>query len=69
MATNTAREMWKSKHPSEQLPKEQNLTISPITAEIEVFLYGLPDDIRNLCILAIKNKNNLFFAIIERVTV
>ncbi len=33
-AINTARAMWKPKHPAGQLPKLQNLTMSPITSDI-----------------------------------
>jgi hypothetical protein len=60
-ATNMARAMWKHKNPSGQLPKLQNLTMSPITSAIENSLNGLPEDIREECILAIKNKRNNTF--------
>jgi hypothetical protein len=57
-ATNMARAMWKWKHPADQLPKLQNLSISPLTASVEDTLNNLPDDIREECILAIKSKRN-----------
>jgi hypothetical protein len=60
-ATNMARAMWKQKHPADQLPKLQNLTISPITAAVKDTLNSLPDDIREDCILAIKRKRNTSF--------
>jgi hypothetical protein len=60
-ATNMARAMWKRKHPAGQLPKLQNMTMSPITAAIEDTLNGLPEDIREECILAIKSKRNNTF--------
>ncbi len=60
-ATNTARAMWKRKHPIDQTPKLQNLSITPVTASIEDTLSGLPDDIREECISAIKNKRNNAF--------
>jgi hypothetical protein len=56
-----ARAMWKRKHPADQLPKLQNRTMSPITAAVEGTLKGLPDDIREECILAIKSKGNNSF--------
>jgi hypothetical protein len=59
-ATNTARAMWKCKHPVGQLPKVQNLTMSPITTAIKETLNGLPEDIREECILAIKKKEQYF---------
>jgi hypothetical protein len=49
------------KYPSEQLSKVQNLTMSQITAAIDDSLNGLLDDIREECILAIKNKRNQNF--------
>ena len=56
-ATNTARAMWKRKNPSGQTaPKINNLTVSPINSEVEDSLNYLPDDIREECIMAIKNK-------------
>jgi hypothetical protein len=60
-ATNTARAMWKRKHPVGQLPKIQNLTMSPITTAIN----GLPEDIREECILPIKTKGTILSAIIK----
>ena len=46
-ATNTARAMWKRKNPSGQtVPKINNLTVRPITSEVEDSLNNLPDDIR-----------------------
>jgi excinuclease UvrABC ATPase subunit len=60
-ATNTARAMWKRKHPVGQLPKLPNLTMSPVTTTIEETINGLPDDIREECILANKNKRNNTF--------
>ena len=60
-ATNMARAMWKRKHPADQLPKLQNLTMSPLTAAVEDTLSSLPDDIRDECILAIKSKRNNSF--------
>ena len=60
-ATNLARAMWKRKHPVDQMPKLQNLTMSPLTATIEDTLSNLPDDIREECIMAIKNKRNNSF--------
>jgi hypothetical protein len=44
-----------------QLPKLQNLTMSPLIAAVEDTLSNLPDDIREECILAIKNKRNNSF--------
>jgi hypothetical protein len=41
-----ARAMWKRKQSSEQLPKVLKLIMSPIPVATEVFLNGLPDDIR-----------------------
>jgi hypothetical protein len=41
-ATNMARAMWKQKHPPDQLPKLQNLTMSPLTAAVEDTLSILP---------------------------
>ncbi len=60
-ATTLARAMWKRKHPADQTQKPQNLTMSPLTATVEDTLNGLPDDIREECILAIKNKRNNSF--------
>ena len=60
-ATNMARAMWKRKHPASQLPKLQNMTMSPITAAIEETLNDLPEDNREECILAIKSKRNNIF--------
>jgi hypothetical protein len=60
-ATNTARAMWKRKHPAGQLPKMQNLIMSPITSAIEDTLNGLPEDIREECISAIKIKRKNAF--------
>jgi hypothetical protein len=60
-AINTAKAMWKRKHPAGQFPKLQNLTMSPITAAIKDTLNGLPEDIREECILAIKSKRNNTF--------
>ncbi len=60
-ATNTARAMWKRKFPIDQLPKVQNVTINPVTASIEDTLNKLPEDIREECILAIRNKRNNTF--------
>jgi hypothetical protein len=60
-ATNMARAMWKRKHPADQLPKLQNLTVSPLTASVEDTLSNLPDDIRDECIMAIKSKRNNSF--------
>jgi hypothetical protein len=60
-ATNMARAMWKQKHPADQLPKLQNLTMSQLTAAVEDTLSNLPDDIREECILAIKSKRNNSF--------
>ncbi len=59
-ATNTARANWKMKYPSEQLPKVQNLTLSPITAAIKGFLNVLHQGRMHL---AIKNKRNQNFII------
>jgi hypothetical protein len=53
--------MWKCKHPANQRPKLQNLTMSPITAAVEDTRNGLPDDIREECKLAIKSKRNSSF--------
>ena len=54
-----ARAMWKRKNPPGQtVPKTNNLTVSPITSAIEESLNNLPDDIREECIMAIKNKRN-----------
>ena len=48
-----------SKKPSGRtLPKIQKLTMSPITSEIKDSLNGLPKDIREECIMTIKNKRN-----------
>jgi hypothetical protein len=56
-ATNTARAMWKRKNPNgAEMPKVQKLTMSPITSEIENTLKNFPEDIRDDCIVAIKNK-------------
>ena len=60
-ATDLARAMWKRKHPVDQMPKLQNLTMSPLTATLEDTLNNLPDDIREECINAIKNKRNNSF--------
>jgi hypothetical protein len=60
-ATNMARAMWKRKHPVGQLPILQNLTMSPITKAIEETFNGLPEDIREEYILAIKDKRNNTF--------
>ena len=60
-ATNLARAMWKRKHPVDQMPKLQNLTMSPLTATLEDTLGNLPDDIREECINAIRNKRNNTF--------
>ena len=60
-ATNTARAMWKRKHPVDQLPKLQSLSMNPVTASIEDTLSGLPEDIREECISAIRNKRNNAF--------
>jgi hypothetical protein len=58
-ATNTARAMWKRKNPNGgEMPKVQKLTLSLITSEIENTLQNLPEDIRDDCIMAIKNKRN-----------
>ncbi len=38
------------------MTKIQNLTMSPITSEIENSLQKLPKDIRGDCIMTIKNK-------------
>jgi hypothetical protein len=35
-ATNTARAIWKHKHPAGQLPKLQNLTMSPVTSALKI---------------------------------
>ena len=60
-ATQTARAMWKRKHPAGVLPvRTQNVTVSPITSDIENSLNNLPDDIREECIAAIKNKRNQY---------
>jgi mannosyltransferase OCH1-like enzyme len=40
------------------MPKISNLTLSPIASEIEDSLQNLPEDIREECIMAIKNKRN-----------
>jgi hypothetical protein len=40
------------------MPKVQKLTMSPITSEIEDTLQNLPEDVRDDCIIAIKNKRN-----------
>jgi hypothetical protein len=56
-----ARAMWKRKHLADQLPKLQNLSMSPLTASVEDTLSNLPDDIRGECILAIKSKRNDLF--------
>jgi hypothetical protein len=53
--------MWKHKHPVDQLPKVQNLTMNPVTASIEDTLNNLPEDIREECISAIRNKRNNAF--------
>jgi hypothetical protein len=60
-ATNTARAMWKRKHPVDQLPKMQTLSMNPVTASIEDTLNTLPEDIREECIAAIRNKRNNAF--------
>ena len=60
-ATKTARAMWKRKYPVDQLPKVQNLTMNPVTASIEDTLNNLPEDIREECISAIRNKRNNAF--------
>ncbi len=60
-ATNTARAMWKRKHPVDQLPKMQNLAINTVKASIEDTLNNLPEDIREECISAIRNKRNNAF--------
>ena len=60
-ATNTARAMWKRKHPVDQLPKMQTLSMNPVTASIEDTLNNLPEDIREECIAAIRNKRNNAF--------
>jgi hypothetical protein len=55
-ATYTARAMWKCKNlVGHIVPKIQNLTMSPITSEIKNSLNNLPEDIRDECIMAIKN--------------
>jgi hypothetical protein len=60
-AMNTARAMGKRKHSADQLPKLQNLTLSHIIAYVKDTLNGLPEDIKEECILAIKNKRNNTF--------
>jgi hypothetical protein len=60
--TNTNRAMWERKYPSGQnLPKLQNLTMNPITSEIEDSINNLPDKIWEDCIMVVKNKRNLYF--------
>jgi hypothetical protein len=61
-ATNTARAMWKRKFPAGQsLPKIKNLAIYIFTSEMEDSLNYLLDEIREICILAVKNKWNQYF--------
>ncbi len=57
--TNIARAMWKRKNLNGvEMPKIQELTMSPITSEIENTLQHLPKDIRDDSIMAIRNKRN-----------
>jgi hypothetical protein len=52
--TNTAKAMWKRKLSHRQnIPKLQNISIIPITTDIEESLNSVPDDIRKECIMAI----------------
>ena len=61
--------MWKRKNPSgHTLPKIQNLTMYPITSEIEDSLNGLPEDIRKECIVAIKTREIINSAIAIKAT-
>ena len=56
-ATDTARAMWKRKNlAGYNVEKIQNVTLSLITSSIEDSLNNLPDDIREECIMTIKNK-------------
>ena len=57
-ATSTARAMWKRKNPPGLIVPKTTVTVSPITSEIEHSLNNLPEDIREECIMAIKNKRN-----------
>jgi hypothetical protein len=48
------------------MPKIQNLTMNSITSEKESSLQNIPDDIREECIMKIKNKrNNQYHTIIK----
>ncbi len=52
--TNTAKAMWKRKLSHRQnILKLQNISIIPITTDIEESLNSVPDDIRKECIMAI----------------
>ncbi len=56
-ATHTVRAMWKRKNLAGHiLPKEQSLTMSLSTLEIESSMQQLNEDIWEECIMAIKNK-------------
>jgi hypothetical protein len=51
--------MWKRNFPTGQsLPSIQNLAIGQITSKIEESLNNLSDEIRDKCIIEIKNKQN-----------